>query len=365
MSPHSPANAAPQSFAVILETYGEPAEAEFWPQFTYSYDILRKLTRRLAPIPAWLLPWISYKRAKGRKAEWRAHQYSSPLEIIHRDFCAQLCARLAEGSPHRWTVQPGYLFRRPGLETAILNALQRKPDRVFVVPMYSAESDFTHGLTRFALDTLAGGNREVRERVELVSFSRTVADERALASLMRDQIESELRRHDAGDAAKWKREKWGLALAAHGTVIDKPHLHSGLRETFRIYKALATPFRDRFVSVLPGFLNHSGRGTWSRPNMVRTVELMKRRGVERLVYYPFGFVADNSETQLEVHHFVGGHDGHAGKCGAQHFAEFLHVPCLNNTPSLVNLIAGKLQTRLAGPAPHSQPAALAFPRLTA
>ena len=162
-----------RSYAVILETYGEPAEAAFWPQYTYSYAILRKLTRRLAPIPAWLLPWISYKRARGRKAEWRAHDYSSPLEKIHTDFCAMLRARLSEHTTDRWTVEPGYLFRPPVLEQAVQRALDRKPDRVFVVPMYSAESDFTHGLTEFALSELAQRDERVKRQVELVSFSHT------------------------------------------------------------------------------------------------------------------------------------------------------------------------------------------------
>lgn len=336
-----------RNFAVILETYGEPAAAEFWPQFTYSYAILRKLTRRLAPIPAWLLPYISYKRARGRKAEWREHAYTSPLESIHIRFCSQLAAQLSEHSADRWTVEPGYLFRPPQLERAVRAALDRGVDRLFVVPMYSAESDFTHGLTEFTLETMARTDRRIRDQVEIVSFSRTPADERRLAGLMHEQIEAALRQADGGDSAKWKREKWGLALAAHGTVIDKPHLKSGLRETFRIYKALATPFRDRFVTVLPGFLNHSGRGTWSRPNMAKTVQLMQARGVERLVYYPFGFVADNSETQLEIHHFIGGHDDHSGHCsGAAQFQELLHLPCLNNTASLVHRVAELLRARL-------------------
>ncbi|HTL52537.1 MAG TPA: ferrochelatase [Planctomycetota bacterium] len=346
-----------RNFAVILETYGEPAEAAFWPQYTYSYAILRKLTRRLAPIPTWLLPWISYKRARGRKAEWRAHDYTSPLETIHEKFCTQLRASLSEHTTDRWTVEPGYLFRPPQLETAVLNALARGVDRVFVVPMYSAESDFTHGLTEYTIGELAqrdGPNGKVARDVEIVSFSRTVEDERKLGALMLAQIETELRARDGGDSTKWKREKWGLALAAHGTVIDKPHLKSGLRETFRIYKTIASPLKDRFTAVLPGFLNHSGRGTWSRPNMTKTVALMKARGVERLVYYPFGFVADNSETQLEVNHFVGGHMGHDGKCGVQHFKEFVHLDCLNNSPSLVQLVASKLMERL--PAAEATPA---------
>ena len=67
---------------VVLLTYGEPPAAAFVPQLAYSWRILRGLTRRVAPIPAFAVPLIALWRARFRVGLWRAHAYASPIEAI-------------------------------------------------------------------------------------------------------------------------------------------------------------------------------------------------------------------------------------------------------------------------------------------
>ena len=50
---------------VVLATYGEPQRNSFAEQWMYSYRILERLTRKIAPIPRPVLPIIATARADG------------------------------------------------------------------------------------------------------------------------------------------------------------------------------------------------------------------------------------------------------------------------------------------------------------
>src|SRR5436305_11795003 len=96
---------------VILATYGEPAINSFSQQWMYSYRILKGLTRKIAKIPAPLLPVVAIARARGRVKLWRENSFASPLEKLHRDTVAALRAELASRGSDTLVI-PAYEFRR-------------------------------------------------------------------------------------------------------------------------------------------------------------------------------------------------------------------------------------------------------------
>src|SRR5689334_20820519 len=138
---------------VVLVTYGEPTSPSFTDQLVYSWRILLGLTRTVADIPAPLIPIIALSRAKGRNAMWRQNSYSSPLEPVTLAQAAQLRNALGHRSgDDRWKIHVAYEFRDPLLPALIKKLPRNEP--VVVVPMYAADSAFTHELTRASIKHL-------------------------------------------------------------------------------------------------------------------------------------------------------------------------------------------------------------------
>src|SRR5215471_13435552 len=123
---------------VILATYGEPQVNSFAEQWMYSYRILKGLTRKIAKIPAPLLPVIATARARGRVKLWRENAFVSPLEKLHRETVAAVREELSRRGRDNTEVlvMPAYEFRRPGLADVLDQLDHAGCDKAVVVPMY-------------------------------------------------------------------------------------------------------------------------------------------------------------------------------------------------------------------------------------
>jgi ferrochelatase len=303
---------------VILLTYGEPPAANLASQFDYSQRILHGLTRLVAPIPRWLVPALALRRAILRTATWRAERYASPIEAVTREQADGLLAALAARAPERaWRVHVAYEFRDPSLE----DVLARVGENALVVPMYLAESEFTHDLARRKLAARNGDGRGARVLPALA------AD--VLARISADWIEAELARR--GIAAG---PEWALVLSAHGTLVDPPRpMNTGREATEAVALRIADRLGGRFGAMTPAWLNHAMGGTWTSPAADVALRTLADRGFRRIVYFPFGFVADNAESQLE---------GRVLLRAEKRFDEVVHLPCLNAAPAYLDALAAAI-----------------------
>jgi protoporphyrin/coproporphyrin ferrochelatase len=298
-----PSAAAPVSHVVIV-TYGEPTTPAFLDQLVYSWRILLGLTRTVAPMPRPLVPMIALARAHGRRKTWRASGYASPLEPI-------TTARRGGGP---WRVHVAYEFRAP-LLADVLAALP-EGESVWVAPMYAADSAFTHALSRTtAAQTLAG--RAVRVLDPLACD--------VLADLSAAHV-LDL----TGSAAPWRGDEVALVLAAHGTVLNPPTpIDTGLAATEALRVAITERLSPHFGLVTNGWLNHTRGGQWTDPPIEASLRHVANRGFTRVVYYPYGFLADNAESELEGQMALATQPSLAAK----------HLPCLNDSRPLARALA--------------------------
>jgi oxygen-dependent protoporphyrinogen oxidase len=308
---------------VVLVSYGEPATPDFADQFAYSFRILQNLTRIIARIPAPLLPLIAFARARGRRRLWRARGYASPLEAITRAQAAGLKSTLeASGSGERWTAHVAYEFRSPLLETVLRGLPADEP--VWVVPMYAADSAFTHALSR-----------EVVARVS--DSSRRSAPMRVLPAIGAETLAALSAEHVLRQPIATSPEAASMAvvLAAHGTLLEpsKP-IDTGLASTERLRQAIETRLAPRFGKVTHGWLNHTRGGRWTEPPMDQALRQLLDRGFKKILYFPYGFLADNAETELE------------GRLIVESLSEMeaRFVPCLNESTALAAAIADQIRT---------------------
>jgi len=301
---------------VVLVTYGEPPTPAFGEQLAYSWRILLGLTRKVDAIPKALLPVIALARARGRSQTWRRHAYGSPLEPITERQARGLAARLAEAAPEAtWRVHVAYEYRRPLLAERLAALPAGEP--VWVVPLYAADSAFTHALTREA----AAPVRRTAPVYVLGALSPEL-----LGALSASHVLS----HTAASPG-WQGERVALVLAAHGTVLaPKKPLDTGREATEALANAIRRRVSRHFGLVVNGWLNHTRGGQWTEPAVDQALAQVARAGFERVVYFPYGFLGDNAESELE------------GRVALEPHAsafESRHLPCLNDASSLLELLA--------------------------
>ncbi len=314
------------SRCVLLLTYGEPPTPEFFSQLQYSWRILLGLTRSVAPIPMAVLPIIALKRGFARNKMWSDEKYGSPLEKIHDAQVRAVKQALEKADPRtRWDVRAAYEFRDPLLQDVVNGAPAGIP--VDVVPMYAACSAFTHDLSRQLLasdSSLAASGRAVHVLPPL--------PEERLADMMIAHVKSELKKRGVTTG-----KDWALLLSAHGTLLQPPRPYeTGRLATERLCERIRRGLQGEFGKVCNGWLNHIYGGEWTKPPADEALKCLAGEGYKKVVYFPYGFLADNAESELEGRQVL----------RTQPQMESVHLACLNESPALAELIAWQVAGRI-------------------
>ena len=307
---------------LVLITYGEPPSSSFTEQLIYSWRILQGLTRTVADIPQAAIPFIALSRARGRQRLWEANGYESPLEPITLAQAAAIRDELEKEQPGTWALHVAYEFRRP-LLSEVLGALPGH-EPIWVAPIYAADSAFTHELSRqAAMAAAAQRPRDIPVRV-LPALDIDLLAEISAQHLLRA----------AGDDVA--QLDTALVLAAHGTLLEPARpIDTGRCPTERLYGAIRQRVSPHFGLILNGWLNHTRGGRWTEPPIEETLQRVSDAGFTKVVYYPYGFLADNAESQLE------------GRLAAAARPELSvrFLPCLNDSLTLAAAIAGQVLVR--------------------
>ena len=77
------------------------------------------------------------------------------------------------------------------------------------------------------------------------------------------------------------------------------------------------------------WLNHVYGGKWTEPPVEEAMRQVVAAGYRRAVYFPYGFSADNAESELEGRIALRG----------QPTLDAVHLPCLNARPSFLEALA--------------------------
>jgi protoporphyrin/coproporphyrin ferrochelatase len=138
-------------------------------------------------------------------------------------------------------------------------------------------------------------------------------------------------------------KEWALVLAAHGTLLEPPRpIETGRGATECVAAGIAQRLAGRFGMVQPAWLNHVYGGRWTEPPVDQALKRVAEAGYRRVVYYPFGFSADNAESELEGRIALRAEPG----------LEAVHLPCLNAAPEFMAALARQVveQARAGGKA---------------
>lgn len=327
-------------YAVLVVTYGEVEKLtlrNLWPS---SRRILKVITSQIVKVPRFLVYLIADYRSTKHFINWRRSGYRSSLMAINRAQRARLeeCLRERRGElppDADVDVLDAYYFVPPYLEE-MLRELRRTYDGIVIVPMIPVESAFSCGVACRMVEEAYGNERYGSVRL----MNRFWSDE-ALHTIYLDHLFAELER--AGFVHS--EEKLGLVLVIHGTLVrdragNPPKVFTGLDETGRFFemmkrRIMADP-RNPFSDIRQGCMNHSAGGEWTSESVEKALLEFRREGCGGVVMFPYGFFADNSETEYEARRLLES----AG------FPRTHYVRCINDSPAFAGWLAGKVASEL-------------------
>ena len=317
--------------AVLVATYGEVEQLSLRSLYPSSWRILQLITSRIANLPLPLKAFIALMRSLRRKREWKKLGYRPKLAQINRAQTQALAKRLdtikqLSGHNVEFVVRDAYYFIEPYYED-VLNEVKASCHAVIVVPMIPIESEFACGVgCALALEHF--GN-DIFEQVRVIKH---LWNNEEFIRLCVNRIFEKYEPRQG--------HKVGLALVAHGTLVkdtkgEELKLNTGYKETLTFYERLKTAIehdaRNRFASVKLGAMNHKFGGTWMPQTLERALEEFQTEGIEEVVIFPFGFLADNSEADLEAVMQV-----RAAGYPMQ------YIPCLNDSPGFMDWLAKRV-----------------------
>ena len=328
-------------YSVVLVTYGEVEKLTVRALWPSSRKIIEVITRKIVKLPKFLIYMIADYRSTRHYLDWKLHRYRSRLVEINRKQALGVQAALRRdprfaGQEAEIEVADAYYFVPPYLET-VLDQLQNRSDGIVVVPMIPVESAFSCGpacqmvIDRFGEDHLGA-----------LRVARGLWKDEALHRLYLDHLFASL---PSGWKGAGQKESQGLVLVIHGTIVknrkgEKPAVFTGLVETMEFFrvmreKIMADP-RNVFGEVKLGCLNHSRGGEWTPETVERAIGEFAGEGFSAVAMFPFGYFADNSETDYEAKKML-----NRSTAARKHY-----IPCINDSPAFAVWLASRIAAEI-------------------
>jgi protoporphyrin/coproporphyrin ferrochelatase len=329
-----------KKYAVVVTTYGEVEKVtvrNLWPS---SRKIFKVVTRQIVKIPTAMIYFIADFRSTRHYINWKLNRYSSSLLAINRAQTETLARSIAASgnsflSKVDVNVIDAYYFVPPYLD-AMLPQLRHDYDGIVVVPMIPVESAFSCGVACQMVIDLYGDTTFSKVKV-MSKLWKEDRLHRVYIEYLFGQLSAPVRRCKEG--------KIGLVLAIHGTLVknragNPPKVFTGLEETMAFFevmkrKIMADP-ANIFHDVRQGCMNHSTGGEWTPDTIERALEEFKREGYDAVVMFPYGFFADNSETEYDAFK----------KLEQAGFPLFQYVRCINDSPAFGRWLADEVLDEL-------------------
>lgn len=327
---HPPVNAG--AVGVLLVNLGTPEAPTARAVRRYLAEFLSD--RRVVDYPRALwLPILhsvilNVRPAKSARAYakiWTSE--GSPLRLYTKNAAEALSERMSAKARVNWAMRYG----APSVRDRIAALKGAGCDRILIIPMYPQYSQSTSASVADA--TLAALKAMIWQPA--LRIAAPYHDHPAYVAALKKVAEAHF------STLGWTPER--VILSFHGT--PRRHLTQGdpyfchCSKTARLIRE-AMGWSEEFAPL--AFQSKFGREEWLEPATDATIRELAARGVKRLAVMTPGFVADCLETLEEI-----------GGGGAETFhraggEKFTAIPCLNDSPSMIDLLEALVLREAAG-----------------
>ncbi len=315
---------------------GTPEATSYWPMRRYLKEFLSD--RRVIEtnrIVWWLILNLVILTIRPKKSGhayesiWNHARDESPLKTFTRAQAEGLTKKL--GQEGKLVIDWAMRYGQPPVADRLQALKDQGCDRILLFPLYPQYSAAT---VASAMDKTFAALMQMRWQPTIRAVPHYYEHPAYIAA-----VAESLKAHLATLA--WKPQR--ILVAFHGLpkeYLDKgdPY-HCHCQKTARLLRE-ALGYDDRFMQVV--FQSRFGRAEWLKPYSQETVEGLPGEGVKNVVMISPGFAADCVETLEELaiglketFHTAGGEN-------------FSVVPCLNDSPASLDLLAGLAEHELSG-----------------
>lgn len=323
-----PAVPAPR-IGVLLVNLGTPDAPEPGAVRRYLAEFLSD--RRVVEIPPLLWQPILRGIILNVRPKKSAHAYSqvwtdegSPLAAITWRQAAALAERFGDGV----IVDHAMRYGKPAIGERLHALKDAGCQRILVAPLYP---QYCAATTATVVDAVGATLKEMRWQPAIRTLP-PYHDDPAYIGALAESIRTALAERDfAPDAILATFHGMPARTLALG---DPYHCHC-LKTARLLSEALGRPVRTSFQSRF-------GRARWLEPYTEAVLAALPGEGVKRVAVVAPGFSADCLETLEEI--AMRGKESFLAAGGEV----FEYLPCLNDSPTSVHMLAGLVQRELAG-----------------
>jgi protoporphyrin/coproporphyrin ferrochelatase len=327
-------------YGVVLVTYGEVEKLAVRTLVPCSRKIVQVVTRQIVKLPKAMIYALGDYRSIKHYIDWKINRYRSRLVAINRSQKDGVSRELARSERlvsmgAEVEVEEAYYFVPPYLET-VLERFRGRMDGVVVVPMIPVESAFSCGVAcQMAIDVYG---EAIPGRVRVM---HGLWNHKELYDIYLDHLFGSV---TAGKLQDGKR-KTALVLVIHGTIVrnrkgNPPSVFTGLEETYEFFRVMRDRIlgdpRNMFGEVRLGCLNHTAGGEWTSDTVEKALGDFTQEGYDAVAMFPFGYFADNSETDYEARRLL-------DDSGIGHR---LYIPCINESPEFCAWLATLIEEEI-------------------
>lgn len=334
-SAHRPADHPPAKtggVGVLIVNLGTPAAPTAHAVRKYLAEFLSD--RRVVDYPRALwLPILhgvilNVRPAKSARAYAKIWtKEGSPLRLYTKNAAEALSERISGKARVSWAMRYG----APSVRDQIGALKEAGADRILVIPMYPQYSQATSAsVADAAFDALKSMDWQPALRI-----AAPFHDHPAYIEALKQGAKAHI------SALGWDPER--VILSFHGT--PKRHLADGdpyfchCSKTARLIRE-AMGWAEEFAPL--AFQSKFGREEWLGPATDATIRDLGAKGVKRLAVMTPGFVADCLETLEEI--ALGGAEAFHQSGGEK----FTAIPCLNDSPAMIDLLEALVLGEAAG-----------------
>ncbi|QQR39903.1 ferrochelatase [Devosia rhizoryzae] len=338
MSAHLPpdhTSVPKQKIGVLLLNLGTPDGTDYWNVRRYLREFLSDPrvieTNKLLWWPILNLVILSFRPQKSGHAYaqiWDREKNESPLRVITRDQAENLAQRLGGEDI---VVDFAMRYGNPSTESVLKRMQAEGCQKILLVPLYPQYSATTTATANDkAFDALKTMRWQPAVRTAPAYFEDPKYIE-TLANSIRDGVEALPFEPDV------------VITSYHGMPVEylkkgDPYHCQCYKTTRLVREYLGWPKEKLMVT----FQSRFGPTEWLQPYTDKTLEALPGKGLKKVAILAPAFSADCIETLEEI--AMGGKETfmHAGG------EEFAYIPCLNASPSGMDMIEAMVRRELMG-----------------
>lgn len=323
---------------VLLANLGTPDGTDYWSMRRYLSEFLSD--RRVIDYPAWkwqpilqgiILSKRPFTSGAAYKSVWNNERNEGPLLTITRDQSEALAAKLAAEFSDNIIIDFAMRYGNPSTASKVKSLIDQGCEKILFFPLYPQYAGATTATANDAFFAALGA-------VPWQPAVRTVPayhDHPLYISALADSVR-------AAYAATDSRPD-RLIASYHGMptryLMQGDPYHCQCQKTSRLLREALEMPADELITT---FQSKFGPEDWLEPATVEEVARLAKDGCRHLAVIAPAFSADCLETLEEIREEI------ADAFKAAGGQTFTYIPCLNDAPSHIDMMAEIVRNEISG-----------------